>query len=143
MRGSVSAIAGVVVAALGIGVAAGVLHARETRLPLEVPGSDDDLRSGQTADRRFLTFDAWPDIYWIWTIQHYGRDVRSDRAEGRFELLEPLLDLTTTLDPYFNVAYRSGPYFGGGSSQGTGRTDQAVAPRKGAREQPWPLAVRP
>ena len=33
---------------------------------------------------------------------------KSSADDGRFDLLQPLLDLTTTLDPQFNVAYRFG-----------------------------------
>ena len=39
------------------------------------------------------------DVYWIRTIQHYGRDFKNRKRANRFELLYPLLDLTTTLDP--------------------------------------------
>jgi hypothetical protein len=41
------------------------------------------------------------DVYWIRTIQHYGRDFKNRKRANRFELLYPLLDLTTTLDPRF------------------------------------------
>jgi tetratricopeptide (TPR) repeat protein len=104
---------GAVVAVLGIGSAAAVLRARETTRPL--PTSTErlmHLRSGRVADRLFLSFDALAaDVYWIRTIQHYGRDRKSARTEGRFELLHPLLDLTTTLDRHFSVAYRFGAIF--------------------------------
>ena len=49
-------------------------------------------------------------------------------SDKSYKLLYPLLDLTTTLDPHFNIAYRFGaiflsePYPGG-----PGRTDQAIA----------------
>lgn len=70
------------------------------------------LRSGRTADRLFLTFDALAaDVYWMRAIQHYGRDRKAPSSEHRFELLYPLLDLTTTLDPYFSIAYRFGAIF--------------------------------
>lgn len=115
---------------LTIGLAAGVLHARDRRAPL--PVSQERLmylRSGRTADRVFLTFDALAaDVYWMRAIQHYGRDRRSPRAEGRFELLQPLLDLTTTLDPYFSIAYRFGAIFlSMDSPNGPARPDLAIA----------------
>jgi tetratricopeptide (TPR) repeat protein len=123
-------IAAVAVAVAGLAAAAGVLHARDARHPL--PVSEQRLmylRSGRTADRVFLSFDAIAsDVYWIRTIQHYGRDLLSTRTRGRFELLDPLLDLTTTLDPHFNIAYRFGAIFLAETPpKGPGRPDQAIA----------------
>lgn len=119
----------VLLVAAGIAGAAGVLHARDTRAPL-APSQERllYLRSGRVADRVFLTFDALAsDVYWMRAIQHYGRDRRSPRWEGRFELLQPLLDLTTTLDPYFNIAYRFGAVFlAMDPPNGPGRADQAI-----------------
>jgi hypothetical protein len=61
-----------------------------------------------------------------------------EASRRRYDLLYPLLDLTTTLDPRFHIAYRFGaiflaePYPGG-----PGRPDLAVALlEKGLREQP-------
>ncbi len=123
-------IAALAASAAGVALAVGVLQARDARYPL--PVSDERLlylRSGRTADRVFLSFDAIAsDVYWIRTIQHYGRDLMSTRTAGRFELLDPLLDLTTTLDPHFNVAYRFGAIFlAEPPPKGPGRTDQAIA----------------
>lgn len=122
--------AAVIVALAGLIGAAGVLRARDTRTPL--PESTDRLmylRSGRVADRAFLSFDALAsDIYWIRTIQHYGRDRKSPRVEHRFELLQPLLDLTTTLDPHFNIAYRFGAIFlSMDAPDGPARPGQAIA----------------
>ena len=98
------------------------------------------VRSGPVMRRMALSYDALAaDVYWFRAVQHYGGD-RLTRAPGwrRYELLYPLLDLTTSLDPYFNIAYRFGaiflsePYPGG-----AGRPDQAVALlRKGIAAQP-------
>jgi hypothetical protein len=93
------------------------------------------------------------DLYWIRAIQYYGgtkRQLASERPElapppilaaeasAGYPLLYPLLDLTTSLDPRFNVAYRFGatflaePYPGG-----AGRPDLAVMLlEKGLRERP-------
>lgn len=141
-----SVAAGALAAGLGIALAATVLSARETTRPL--PVSTERLlylRSGGFADRLFLHFDALAaDVYWIRTIQHYGRDRRSARQEDRFELLQPLLDLTTTLDPYFNIVYRFGAIFlAMDPPNGPGRTDQAIALlEKGLRTRPdrWQYA---
>jgi hypothetical protein len=88
------------------------------------------VRSGAALKRIVLGFDAIAaDVYWIRAIQHYGGDrlAGSDPAE-RYKLLYPLLDLTTTLDPYFNMAYRFGAIFlSEGYPGGPGRPDQAVA----------------
>ena len=45
-----------------------------------------------------------------------------------YDLLYPLLDLTTTLDPLFNIAYRFGAIFlAEAYPAGAGRPDLAVA----------------
>lgn len=70
------------------------------------------LQSGEVAKRLALEYDALAaDIYWIRTVLHYGGDRLTDPGRGRYELLGPLLDLTTTLDPLFQMAYRFGAIF--------------------------------
>jgi hypothetical protein len=78
------------------------------------------------------------DIYWIRAIQHYGGDRLSKGGTAKYELLYPLLDITTTLDPRFTIAYRFGaiflaePYPGG-----PGRPDLAIRLlEKGVRAEP-------
>ena len=137
------AVTGIVVAVLSVGAAAGVLYARQTRYPS--PGEAQQLlylRSGGVAKRLALTFDGLvADVYWIRAIQHFGRDahrlnLRSNwgTPAGTFDrqrdfvLLQPLLDLTTTLDPRFNIAYRFGAVFLAAKPPfGPGRADQALA----------------
>jgi hypothetical protein len=125
-----------------VGAAAVLQHARETRFP-RPPAGDDALyiTSGTTARRLALGYSALAaDLYWIRTIQYYGgiklrlerEGPREASAHGTlpsdYALLHPLLDLTTTLDPAFNIAYRFGaiflaePYPGG-----AGRPDLAIA----------------
>jgi hypothetical protein len=136
----------VLAVALGVGGAAAMLHARETRFALPVPADRLlYLRSGKAADRLALSFDAvMSDVYWIRTIQHYGRDFKNRKRVNRFELLYPLLDLTTTLDPRFLIAYRFGATFlSAQPPEGPGRVDQAIALlEKGLRATPgrWQLA---
>jgi tetratricopeptide (TPR) repeat protein len=97
------------------------------------------IRSGQSARRAALAFQAMAaDVYWIRAIQHYGGDRLAPERQRRYELLAPLLDLTTALDPYFTIAYRFGaiflsePYPGG-----PGRPDEAIALlKKGIGVQP-------
>jgi hypothetical protein len=125
-----TAIGIVVAVATGLGVAGAVLHAGDTRYTLPPPTERVlYLRSGRTADRLMLSFDALAaDVFWIRTIQHYGRDRKSPRVTGRFELLYPMLDLTTTLDPQFNIAYRFGAIFlAQPAPVGPNRVDQAIA----------------
>ena len=70
------------------------------------------IRSGSVLDRMALSFDALlADVYWIRTVQHYGSVKRVAGQGKNYELLGPLLDITTTLDPYFDVAYRFGAIF--------------------------------
>ena len=68
---------------------------------------------GRRAQRLALGFDALAaDVYWI--RAHSALRRRSPCAasgRGKYELLYPLLDLTTTLDPYFTIAYRFGAIF--------------------------------
>jgi len=129
-----------------LAVAASVLHAREGWFPARRnPERIMYLTNDKAARRLFLSFDALAaDVYWIRTIQHYGRDRKSRRETGRFELLQPLLDLTTTLDPNFTIAYRFGAIFlAMAPPDGPGRPDQAVALlEKGLRANPtrWQLA---
>ena len=49
------------------------------------------------------------DIYWTRAVQYYGRERLT--KSGRFDLLGPLLQITTTLDPQLIVAYRFGAVF--------------------------------
>ena len=61
------------------------------------------------------------------------------KAENKdYELLFPLLDITTTLDPRFNIAYRFGAILlSEGYPNGPGSPDEAIALlEKGIRESP-------
>ena len=49
------------------------------------------------------------DIYWMRAVQYYGG--KRLKNERRFDLLEPLLNITTTLDPQLIHAYRFGSIF--------------------------------
>ena len=136
----------ILLALAGIGSAAALLQAREKNYPLEpVPERLLYLRSGKAADRLMLTFDGLAaDIYWIRSIQAYGRDLKDKSRSDRFALVQPLLDLTTTLDPYFLIAYRFGAVFLAlDPPDGPGRADQAIQLlEKGLAADPnrWQLA---
>jgi tetratricopeptide (TPR) repeat protein len=127
------------VAALGTAVTAQIV--RDRRYPREeaLERSVLYVTSPGVLRRMVLSFDALAaDVYWIRALQHYGGDRLAEDKPRRYELLYPLLDLTTSLDPYFTIAYRFGavflsePYPGG-----AGRPDQAIALlRKGIAAEP-------
>src|SRR5437899_2978054 len=50
------------------------------------------------------------DVYWLRTVQYFGGR-RSFSADKNFALLCPLIDITTTLAPRLEVAYRYGAIF--------------------------------
>jgi len=88
------------------------------------------VRSGAALQRIVLSFDALAaDVYWIRALQNYGGDrLSGPKAVTKYQLLFPLLDLTTTLDPYFNIAYRFGAIFlSEAYPGGPGRPDQSIA----------------
>ena len=117
--------------------------------PLAVPqGVSTNLlyvRSPQVIGRSTLSFHALvADIYWIRAVQHYGGTKLSNQPNKQYDVLYPLLDLTTSLDPYFDVVYKFGSVFlAEPYPSGAGRPDQAIALlQKGLRTRPdqWDLA---
>lgn len=128
-------------AALLLGGAAAVQAAREQRFPPPPPSEDSLYVTSGTALRRLTVgYSALAaDLYWIRAIQYYGgvklrlqKEAPPPAQAGgapreAYPLLYPLLDLTTSLDPRFNIAYRFGsiflaePYPGG-----AGRPDLAI-----------------
>jgi hypothetical protein len=118
------------VAAFGSAVALQVT--RDSLFPRDTPQVEQILyvRSDGAVRRVALSFRAIAaDVYWIRAIQHYGGDrLSGPQARTKYQLLYPLLDLTTTLDPYFNIAYRFGAIFlSEGYPGGPGRPDQSIA----------------
>lgn len=68
------------------------------------------LRSGKLV--KVLSLEYAPlmaDLYWTRVVQYYGD--KHARRDSNLELLWPLLDVTTTLDPNLLVAYRFGSTF--------------------------------
>lgn len=103
---------------------------RERRFPAAEPAEQIlYVSSPAVVTRLALGFDDLvADIYWIRAIQYYGnaRLLRSEAA--RYDLLYPLLDLTTSLDPRFRVAYNFGAFFlSERAPGGAGRPDLAIA----------------
>jgi len=126
--------------------AAATLTARDRWYPRSTAETRElYVTSGDTVGRLALSFDGvLADIYWIRAIQHYGRDRRSLTYTGRYELLHPLIDITTTLDPYFATAFQFGALFlSEPLPTGPDRLDLGIAMlEKGLRAEPtrWQYA---
>ena len=86
------------------------------------------VRSPAVMTRLVLSYDAIAaDLYWIRTIQYYGGTRLSPESDKHYDLLYPLLDLTTSLDPRFAIAYRFGAFFlSDPAPGGAGRPDLAI-----------------
>ena len=81
------------------------------------------VQSGEMVRRLSFGFEGVvSDLYWIRTVQYFGRKLGGGlTGEGAVDfsklsredmpLLEPLLDITTTVDPHFTAAYRTGAIF--------------------------------
>jgi hypothetical protein len=84
------------------------------------------LRSGKLVTAMSLEYaPLMADIYWTRVVQYYGDKQRL--RDRNLELLWPLLDVTTTLDPELLVAYRFGSTFlSEAVPRGPGRPDLAV-----------------
>ncbi len=84
------------------------------------------LASGESLRALSVGYDGLlADIYWTRVVQYYGRQRLS--GSGRFDLLGPLLQITTTLDPHLIVAYRFGAVFlAEKSPSGAGRPSEAL-----------------
>ncbi len=82
------------------------------------------------------------DIYWLRTVQYFGGE-RVFAKDKRFDLLYPLIEITTTLDPRMEIAYRYGAVFLAEPFPiGAGRPDLGVAVlERGVRNNPasWRL----
>jgi tetratricopeptide (TPR) repeat protein len=87
------------------------------------------LRAGPAMARGALGYRALlADLYWIRSVVYFGRQGLSTDPNKNYDLLHPLLDLVTTLDPRFTVAYRFGAIFLSETSpNGPGRPDLAVS----------------
>jgi hypothetical protein len=85
------------------------------------------LRSGKLVRAMSLEYaPLMADIYWTRVVQYYGD--KHARHDANFELLWPLLDLTTTLDPNLLVAYRFGSTFlSEPSPRGAGHPELGIA----------------
>jgi hypothetical protein len=102
------------------------------------------LRSGEEVRRLVPGLeDLMADVYWLRTVQYYGGQ-RAFSTQKRFELLRPLIDITTTLDPRLELAYRYGAIFlAEGWPAGAGEPRQAIELlEKGIRANPGSWRLR-
>jgi len=157
-RQALQTTAAVALALVLLAGAASLEAVRERRYPTQEIDPDAlYIGSGTAAVRLALAYRPLAaDLYWIRAVQYYGGTKRllgaapvGDQApagtapanvsEGRrhYALLYPLLDLTTSLDPRFNIAYRFGAIFlAEPPPGGPGRPDLAIALLlKGLRER--------
>ena len=114
---------------------------RDRQFPRQIADTSRILyvQSGAAMDRMVMEFDALAsDVYWIRALQVYGGERLIKTRPRNYDLLYPLLDLATTLDPYFTIADRFGAIFlSEPSPGGPGRPDQAQALlQKGLKAQP-------
>ena len=99
------------------------------------------LPSGKMLQRLSLGYSSLlANIYWTRAVQYFGRRVQ---VSTHYELLDPLLEITTDLDPHLIVAYQDGSIFlSQKPTWGAGEPDKAVALlEKGIRNNPeyWRL----
>jgi len=96
------------------------------RAALSQERDDVLLRSGKLLKVVSLEYaPLMADIYWTRVVQYYGN--KHVRGQANLELLWPLLDITTTLDPNLLIAYRFGGVFlSQPAPSGAGRSDLAV-----------------
>jgi tetratricopeptide (TPR) repeat protein len=134
-----------VVVVLLCGVLSAWLQAARDSMVLPTSGSEALYLTERAAGRTVFTHRPLAsDLYWIRAIQYFGSRSRVARARQTdpfepppslslatpvsFDQLYPLLDITTTLDPRFNIAYRFGAIFLAAQyPEGPGRPDLAVA----------------
>jgi tetratricopeptide (TPR) repeat protein len=100
------------------------------------------LPSGKAVKRVSLGYSGLlADIYWTRAVQYFGEHHIAQAQ--RYDLLAPLLDITTDLDPHLIVAYENGAIFlSQQRPDGAGQPEKAVALiEKGIRENPayWRL----
>src|SRR5262245_5365189 len=87
------------------------------------------VRSPELLRRLTLGFNTvWADVYWIRAVQYFGGTRLSTAPDKSYDRLYPLLDITTTLDPRFNIAYRLGAILlAEDYPNGPGKPEQAIA----------------
>jgi hypothetical protein len=84
------------------------------------------VMSPKVAKRLSLGYDGLlADVYWTWAVQYFG--ARHLAGSTHYELLGPLLEIATTLDPHLTIAYQFGGNFLAPSPPyGAGMPQQAI-----------------
>lgn len=110
----------VILVAMALGALYPLQNWIDTRMPRETT-SDETLylSSGRTIKRMSLGLDAIvADIYWVRTVQYFGRKLiesgeplSASTAHLKLDLLAPLLNIIVSLDPQHIPAYRFGAIF--------------------------------
>lgn len=103
----------------GVGLSAAIRIRIDRQELTQVAGEEEIyLRSGETLGRMSLGFNGLlADLYWIRTIRYFGREMEAQRASSdvidlrHMPLLEPLLGITTGIDPHHIAAIRFGAFF--------------------------------
>jgi hypothetical protein len=118
-----AALAGIVVLFGAVAILQSRIDAQASDLALQ---KDELLLSSPNAIQKLsLGYNSLlADIYWTRAVQYYGTHLGSPHPD--FDLLWPLLDVTTTLDPKLIVAYRFGAIFLSEQVAGANRTDLAI-----------------
>jgi tetratricopeptide (TPR) repeat protein len=101
------------------------------------------LWTGEQVRNLFPGFEGLAaDVYWLRTVQYFGGQ-RLFARERDFTLLRPLIEITTTLDPRLDIAYRYGAVFlSEPPPTGAGRPKEGIEVlEKGVRAMPesWRL----
>jgi hypothetical protein len=102
------------------------------------------LWSGRQVRRLVPGFESLAaDVYWLRTVQYFGGQ-RVFARDTRLELLSPLIDITVTLDPRMEIAYRYGATFlSEPPPAGAGRAEEGIRLlERGVRELPQSWRLR-
>lgn len=101
-------------------------HLDRQRAAMQLQKEDMALRSPSVMKKLSLEYaPLMAAIYWTRVVQYYG--LKHQMHDQNLDLLWPLLDITTTLDPHLIVAYRFGSTFlSDAPPRGAGQPDQAV-----------------
>jgi hypothetical protein len=109
----------------------------DEKLAMHLDRDDLALRSGNVVKGLSLEYaPLMGAVYWTRAVQYFGEKHRLQ--DRNVELLWPLLDIATTLDPHLLVAYRFGAIFlGDAPPRGAGQPDLAVRLlERGLKENP-------
>lgn len=124
-----------------LAASAGLIHVIDRITP---HASIEDVLFLKSSNVRYMSLGyngLMADIYWTRAVQYYGGKHHVDAR--RYDLLAPLLDITTDLDPNLVVAYEYGASFlAPKPPEGAGLPDKAVEfVEKGIRANPddWHL----